>query len=163
MAQPVPITEAAIGACMHCRVLFLATPETPNCLLCGRHPDYRLAFSEAYVEAIEEPEPPIEEPPPPAPAVEEPAPAAEEEAPALAVEEEEVEPEEGLRAIFELATYSGDYLAGAPIGPEELNGHFQELGADPEAAATAVRRLTAVRELLEELRQLSEPTPVQPE
>jgi hypothetical protein len=38
-------SQVAIGACLNCRQLFLITPDTPTCYLCGRPPAYGLAFA----------------------------------------------------------------------------------------------------------------------
>lgn len=39
--------QVAIGACLNCRQLFLITPDSETCYLCGRLPAYRLAFPQA--------------------------------------------------------------------------------------------------------------------
>lgn len=159
MTQPVDVLAPAIGACLSCRSLFLVTFDTPNCILCGNPPTYTLSFAPAHPEPVEGP--PIEEQPaeestdeegimpPPSTAPEEP-PAAE--SVPLAQEEEAF-------STVDLVTDIADYLVGEPVELEELNGHFQELGAHPEAAATAVGRLVAVRELIMQLTQPQEPQP----
>jgi hypothetical protein len=48
------------------------------------------------------------------------------------------------------------YLAGSLITTDEVGDWFVGVGADPEAAATAVGRLAAVRELIAQLTLLNE-------
>lgn len=141
MTQPVDILAPAIGACLNCRSLFLVTFDTPNCILCGNPPTYTLPLTSAYPEPVEEPEQQ------PAPA-EEPAPPAQDEV---------------AGDVSELCSHIADYLVGEPVGPDELNDHFQSMGVDPEVAATAVGRLQAVRELLQALESAGEPAPVAPD
>lgn len=65
MTQPGYAPAAAIGACLNCRQLFLITPDTPNCYLCGRAPAFTLPFAVAAPSAHPEP---VEGPAPPPPA-----------------------------------------------------------------------------------------------
>lgn len=45
MTQPTEVAQVAIGACLSCHQLFLVTPESAVCILCGRPPAYTLPFS----------------------------------------------------------------------------------------------------------------------
>lgn len=67
MVESIVPSQVAIGACLHCRQLFLITPDTPTCYLCGRTPAYSLPFpagvSSAHPEPVEGPViPPPEQP-----------------------------------------------------------------------------------------------------
>jgi len=141
MVQPADILAPAIGGCLNCGQLFLVTPGTSNCILCGRPPDLTLPFAAARPEPVEEPE---EE----AVVLEEPA-----------VPPQDEEAEEGSDLINAIA----EYLEGGEPTPEWVLAALLELGADPEAAATAVGRLVAVRELIAQLAQPQEPAPVAPQ
>lgn len=44
MVEPIVSSQVAIGACLNCRQLFLITPDTETCYLCGRLPAYTLRF-----------------------------------------------------------------------------------------------------------------------
>ena len=131
----------AIGACLECRQLFLVTPDSANCLLCGRRPDLTLPFAPVQqVAATPEPEPVF--------APEEPAPP---------LDLGEIEP---LDVLLEGISA---YLEGAGITGDDVATWFLRMGADPEAAATAVGRLVAVRALITQLAQPQEPQPSAPE
>lgn len=157
MTQPADILAPAIGACFPCRQLFLVTPETPNCILCGQPPAYTLPFSHAprplitreealaHLEAIGHSREAAEGILGP----EEPAPAAQEAA------EEEEEEEAGDLAV--LLTGLEGYFADAGITDDDIATWLMRMGAQREAAATAVGRLTAVRELIRTLRAAEEP------
>ncbi len=57
-----PVAPAAsIGACLTCRQVVLVTPDSPNCLLCGRPPALTLPFSVAQPTVQEVPPPPVED------------------------------------------------------------------------------------------------------
>jgi len=163
MTQPVDPLAPAIGACVDCNAIWLVTPRSANCLTCGRPPGFTLPFSPAEQVAAtpeSEPvfapeEPPDEEGPMPPPSclpeellAEEPAPPAQDE-----------EAEEGSDLINAIA----EYLEGGEPTPEWVLADLLGLGADPEAAATAVGRLAAVRELIAQLAQPQEPQPSAPE
>jgi len=89
-----------------------------------------------------------------------PAPAPLEEPP---VEEAPEETPETIKAsellpVVIVAFLEGDLAADA----EQLRGMFEDIGAEPEAASTAVGRLVAVRELVQSLAPPREAVPVAP-
>jgi len=49
LAEPIVTSQVAIGACLNCRQLFLITPDTETCYLCGRLPAYTIGFPPASV------------------------------------------------------------------------------------------------------------------
>jgi hypothetical protein len=134
MTQPVDVLAPAIGACLNCRSLFLVTFDTPRCILCGSVPTYTLAFSPAeQVAATPEPEP-VFVPEPPAARL-------------------ELGEEEPLDVLLDgIASYLGDQ----GITQDDVATWLMRMGADPEAAATAVGRLAAVRDLIAQLAQPQE-------
>jgi len=140
MSQPAVTPEVAVGACLTCRAVFLVTPATPNCLLCGGPPAYILPFSA-----------PLPEP-------------AQEEilSPLAAAEPEEVLPEEEGQLIYDLHLAIERYLLEGL--PEEQFVHlaFLSAGAEVEQATVAVGRLSAVRDLITQLRSAREPAPPAP-
>ena len=69
MVQPNVTFKAAIGACLRCRQLFLITPDTPTCYLCGRAPDYITYFAPPDPGRVEWGHPDAALPPPEQPAV----------------------------------------------------------------------------------------------
>jgi hypothetical protein len=70
MTTPSAPSTVAIGACLSCRSLFLITPDTDRCLLCGRAPSHMLPFGLATpVDMIPEPVASEPTPEPPAPYV----------------------------------------------------------------------------------------------
>jgi len=129
----------AIGACLECRSLFLVTLDTPNCILCGRLPTYTLPFAPARGGPVE----PREEQPTPA------------EEGAHPLDKDKIQPFEVLLEGID------SYLSGISLTEDDLAGWFMRMGADPEAAATAVGRLVAVRELITQLRRAPEPAPTE--
>ncbi|MBA7706357.1 hypothetical protein ES703_115209 [subsurface metagenome] len=89
-----------------------------------------------------------------------PAPAPPAEPPA---EEAAVAPAEAsVTAQYVLQMALEKYLQRGEGTPEELRRAFEDVGAEPEAASTAVGRLSAVRELLEQFSAAREPAPVAP-
>jgi len=94
--------------------------------------------------------------------VEEPAPAAAPPEEPPAEEEEEEGEEEEIDTLEALLEGIKGYLEGTVEFPEYVKGRFLEAGAEPEAAATAVGRLYAVRELLQSLEPPREAVPVAP-
>ena len=153
----------AIGACLNCRSLFLVTLDTPNCILCGRLPTYTLPFAPARGGPVE----PREEQPTPAEDLED------EEgimAPPSTTPEESPEEEIPEALVFDEPLDTGDliamismFLVGVPEGGDGLCALLIQSGADPEAAATAVGRLVAVRELITQLAQRQDPQPSAPD
>jgi hypothetical protein len=140
MDQPADIYAPAIGACLNCRQLFLVTPATPNCILCGRPADLTLPFGVPEVVAS-----------------------------AIGLDIHEPAPEAVEPLTFEEPLDTGDlfamisvFLIGVPEGGDELRALLVQSGADPETAATAVGRLAAVRELIAQLEQPHEPAPTAP-
>lgn len=131
MTQPVDILAPAIGACLNCRSLFLVTFDTPNCILCGNPPAFTLPFAPARGEPVE-------------PREEQPAPA--EEAP-------EPIPTGIVGSELILLEVISTFLDGGDIDQHYLSICFQDVGAHPEAAATAVGRLQAVRDLIRDLKE----------
>lgn len=129
MNQPVDPLAPAIGACLDCRQLFLVTPGSANCLTCGQPPGLILPFVTTRPEPVEAP-------------VEQSVPAEE---PAL----EYIPSTMDARDI--LLTNISTFLAGAAFTADDIVLDFIDMGADPEAAATAVGRLAAVRELITKL------------
>jgi len=154
-----PVT-VQIGVCSSCHALFLMSGDrlTSPChgadplavlatLTIG--PDAQVTGEWGLGAPIGEPD--IREEPAPAPAPPEEPPAAEapEEAP------ETIKASELLPVVI-VAFLEGDLAADA----DQLRGMFEDVGAEPEAASTAVGRLVAVRELLEQLSAAREPAPV---
>lgn len=87
------------------------------------------------------------------------APAAPPE-PAPAEEALEFPREETVPVIEVLRVVIQAFLDGDPVVEDQLAGVFEDAGAEPEAAATAVGRLQAVRELIQELRGAGVPVTV---
>lgn len=152
-AEPETI-ELAICSCDACDQLFLVSPRRGTCPTCGGGPG--LTFFEFVgnsagltlkgapellpVPPSEPPaEPEVEVPPPPV----EPAPAPQE--PAAVAEE----PSQGTALMHS----AWAYLMGR-LSTVDLETEFRSAGAEPEAATTAVGRLFAVRELLEQIQRL---------
>jgi hypothetical protein len=69
LVESIVPSQTGIGACLNCRQLFLITPDTPNCYLCGRPPAYTLWFSQAFQDEAFGPRPSPAIPPPEQPAV----------------------------------------------------------------------------------------------
>ena len=67
MGESIVASQVAIGACLNCRQLFLITPDTETCYLCGRLPAYTLRFPLASQPEPVVPGPYPEELPPAAP------------------------------------------------------------------------------------------------
>jgi len=154
-----PVT-VQIGVCSSCHALFLISGdrETSPChgadtlavlatLTIG--PDAQVTGEWGLGAPIGEPD--ITEEPAPAPAP--PAEPTVEEAPEAAPET--VKASELLPVVI-VAFLEGDEAAD----PDQLRGVFEDAGAEPEAASTAVGRLVAVRELLQQLQAAREPVPV---
>lgn len=152
MVESTGSPEVAIGGCRNCRQLFLITPDSQNCLLCGQAPTYVLPFplgraiAEAHgLEIHEAPLPPTDEEgimPPPSTAPEE------------LPEEEDVEPlpTDTIGRELILLEVISTFLDGGDIDQHYLSICFQDVGVDPETAATAVGRLQAVRDLIRDVR-----------
>jgi len=143
--------ELNIVSCQTCDALFIESERRQTCPSCGGPPVgpyFQFVLDGAGLHLKDgaapaaAPAPPAEElaPEPEAPAAE--ASAAEAEAPA----EEELEDMDVL-----LEAVKG-YLGGADALEVDVREWLEvQLGAEPEAAATAVGRLAAVRDLLREL------------
>lgn len=145
MTQPTAAPEVYIGACLACNAVILVTPVNPICRLCGRPPAHTLPFDDdERLAAAVEPAPTEPTPEPAPPASEEP--------------------------LSDHDIFIGlilDYLDSGPTNEAIVRESFEAAGADPEAAATAVGRLRAVRDLIRQLQPDTEipvvpPTPSEP-
>jgi len=156
-----PVT-VQIGVCGSCHALFMLSPTRETSPCHGADPLAVLATlavaengdvagiwgqppHQAALDITEEPAPaaaPLEEPPA-------------EDAGALRSEEEIDNLEVLLEGI-------GGYLADGGLTDDDVGGWFERMGAEREAASTAVGRLHAVRELIRTLREPAEPVPVAP-
>jgi len=151
-----------IAVCSVCHALFMLSGDRETSPCCGADPLAVLATltlgSDAHVTgewgmgADVLPTAAEEEPAP--------APAPPEEPPA---EEEVVEaPEEEVDNVEVFLEGVKGYLSGAGVTGDDLHTWLARMGAEPEAAATAVGRLEAVRELLESLEPPREAASVAP-
>jgi len=156
-----PVT-VQIGVCSVCHALFLISPERETSPCHGADPLAVLATVFIGPDGVVTGEwgfvpPGLERDITEEPAL---APAPPQEPPAA--EEEEAE-EKDLTDDYEvLLSGIGGYLADGGLTDDDVAGWLERMGAEPEAAATAVGRLSAVRELLQELQLAREPTPVAP-
>lgn len=143
--------ELNIVSCQTCDTLFIESERRQTCPACGGLPvgpylqfvldDGGLHLKDGAAPAAA-PAAPAEElaPEPEIPA-------------AVAVEEEEGEeeprPADAIMEAFGVGVV--DFLAGGAIDEGNLREVLSDMGAEPEAAAIAVGRLAAVRDLLREL------------
>lgn len=162
MTQPANAFAPAIGACLPCRQIFLVTPETPNCVLCGQPPAYTLAFPAVPPGFVEPaPDEPVEPIPAAVPSTEA-SPAADEQASAAGEELTEGLAPAGSEPILALFRGVQDFLGGIVEYPEQLRALFLEAHAEAEEAANAVGRLVAVRDLVDSLWERFETPPAGP-
>lgn len=162
MTQPADVFAPAIGACLPCRQLFLVTPETPNCILCGQPPAYTQPFANAgpLVTPASHPEP--AEPIPSSAPLEEPSPAVEESPPAAGEELTEGLAPAGSKPILALLRGIQDFIGGIFEDPEQLRELFVQASAEAEEASNAIGRLVAVRDLVDALWERFESPPAEP-
>lgn len=140
-----------IVSCQTCDALFIESERRQTCPSCGGSPVgpyFRFVLDDSGLHQKDGAAPAAAGSPP----AEEPAPAAEIRAAVDRVAEEE--PDGGLGAdppwvIFPITVMS--YLRGGEGTEDDLRGMLADLGAEPEAAAAAVGRLVAVRNLLQEI------------
>lgn len=145
------IIDLAIVSCEGCDQLFLVSPRRENCPTCGGPAG--LTFFEFVGDqsgvhlkngVLTTPQAPAHPEPveglAPAPA----APAAVEGERSSAGREAQTDDSTLIAEIV------SEFIVGA-VDEEDVRAVFMDLGADPEAAATAVGRLSAVRDLLSEL------------
>lgn len=146
-----PAMELAMASCASCDLMFMASERRQTCPTCGGEavgPYFEFVLDESGLHQKNGAAPDVL--PLPAPLSEEeeeappvPAAPAEEEGPAE--EPETVASEE----LFPVA--AADFLEGGEVTAEDLKGILMDLGAESEAARTAVGRLLAVRDLMREL------------
>ncbi len=140
-----------IVSCQTCDALFIESERRQTCPRCGGPavgPYFEFVLDGGGLPLKDGAAPAVV----PAPPGEEPAP--EPEAPAPEAPAAEAEPVSGLETlttgeVFPVAVAS--FLESGAGTEEDLRGMLADLGAEPEAAAIAVGRLTAVRNLLREL------------
>ena len=140
-----------IVSCQTCDAVFVESERRQTCPSCGGEPVgpyFRFVLDADGLHRKDGAAPAAAGSPP----AEETAPAAETPAAEAAVEEEA--PAGGLgdqspAAMFPLTAMS--YLRGGEGTEDDLRMMLADLGAEPEAAAAAVGRLVAVRDLLQEL------------
>jgi hypothetical protein len=155
-APAVETMELRIVACEGCDQLFLVSPRRGTCPTCGGGPGVEFFTFDAGPEgvqlrgglAVE-----ASAPPPPEPASPNGIPSAD----LAPVDQDAGDVDPQLLRLEELLPKVLIYLDGAPdLEPNELRECLLGMGADPEAATTAVGRLEAVRNLLAELTRPAE-------
>jgi len=154
-----PVT-VQIGVCSACHALFLMSGDRLTSPCHGADPLAILATLTISPDAQVTGEwglgAPIGEPD----ITEEPAPAPAPPAEPTAAEPSEAAPET-VKASELLPVVIVAFLErDEAVDVDQLKGVFYDAGAEPEAASTAVGRLSAVRELLQQLSAAREPAPV---
>ncbi len=143
--------ELALVSCQTCDLAFIGSDRRQTCPVCGGEaagPYFQWTLEGDGLRLRDGAAPAAAGATPPAPGAEPPAEEAEA-APAEA--EAAITAAEGGYAAIGFSAAAGAFLYGGAQTEEELHEQLMELGAEREAATTAVGRLVAVRELIAEL------------